>query len=81
VKINVLLFATARQAAGTARLELDLPEGATVAEARRALAKQLPALAPRLPACAIAVELEIANEIQPLHAGCELAVLPPVSGG
>jgi molybdopterin converting factor subunit 1 len=81
VKINVLLFATARQAAGTDRLELELPANATIADAKRALAEQFPSLAPRLPSCAIAIELEIAKETQPLHAGCELAVLPPVSGG
>jgi molybdopterin converting factor subunit 1 len=81
MKINVLLFATARQATGKDHFELELPQGATVADAKRALAEQLPSLAPRLPSCAIAVELEIAKENQPLHANCELAVLPPVSGG
>ena len=61
MRVNVLLFASAREAAGTAELTLDLPEGATVQEALDALVSVHPALAPLLPSCRTAVNEEFAD--------------------
>ena len=74
--VRVRLFAMLRERAGTGELELDLPDGARVADALarvRDLADGLPLV--------MAVNREYASEDEPLHAGDELALIPPVSGG
>ena len=81
MKVNVLLFAAAREAAGANGLALELAAGATVADAAAELGKRLPRLAARLSACSFAVDLEVTSGNRVLREGCELAVLPPVSGG
>jgi molybdopterin converting factor subunit 1 len=77
----VLLFARAKDLAGTSSVTLDLPAGATVAELRRRLAEDNPALAPLLQHSALAVNGEFAHEEGVVPAGAEIALLPPVSGG
>ena len=79
--VTVRLFAGAREAAGRGDAELSLEAGATVADARRALARGFPALSERLAGCATAVNRKYARDDVPLADGDELAVLPPVSGG
>ena len=81
MRIEVKLFARARDLGGTGSLALELPEGATVAALRATLAEHLPALAGFLPRCAVAVGGDIAGDGKTLSAGDEAAVLPPVSGG
>jgi molybdopterin converting factor subunit 1 len=78
--IEILYFAGARDAAGTARETLAAPP-ATVADLRRALAASHPRLAPILARCRIAVGQEFAEDAAPLPDGAEVAVVPPVSGG
>src|SRR5262249_24948951 len=70
-----------RDLAGTQSLALDLPEGATVAALRAALAERVPALAGFLPRCAVAVSGEFAGDDRALSAVDDAAGLPPVSGG
>lgn len=53
----------------------------SVADLRRRLAEQVPALAPLLERSAIAVNHDFADDTQTLTAGDEVAVIPPVSGG
>jgi molybdopterin synthase catalytic subunit len=72
----VRLFAGLRERAGADQLELELPEGARVADA---LAK-VQHLAPGV-SLVLAVNREYADEAMVLSAGDELAVVPPVSGG
>ncbi len=81
MRIGVLFFATAREAAATDATELDLPEGSTVGHARDALGERFPELQIRLPHCRFAVNREFAGLERPLTDGAELAVIPPVSGG
>jgi molybdopterin converting factor subunit 1 len=81
MNVRVLFFATAREAAGCAAVELSLTEGATVGEARGAIARRFPELEPRLLHFRYAVDREFAGEDAVLHEGAELAVIPPVSGG
>jgi MoaE-MoaD fusion protein len=76
VEVTVRLFAMLRERAGAPELVLELPEGARV---RDALA-ELPELAAGLP-LVMAVNREYAGEDEPLSAGDELALIPPVSGG
>lgn len=81
VKIRLLAFATAAQALGAAEAERELPEGATVATLRAALAAESPALAACLERSAVAVDGALAAPATPLAPGSEVALLPPVSGG
>lgn len=78
---RVKLFARARDLAGAAEVAVDLPDTATVADLRRRLAADRPALASLLQRCAIAVDNEFADGDTPLSPDAEVALLPPVSGG
>ncbi len=80
-RLTVRLFARARELAGTDVLVLDLPAGATVAELRRRLAEERPALSGLLGRCAVAVNDEFAEDGLTLPLRAEVALLPPVSGG
>jgi molybdopterin synthase catalytic subunit len=80
VTVSVRLFAGLRERAGTDRLELDLPDGATVGELLEALAgTPVGPLGPRQ--CVVAINREYADAGQPIAAGDEVALVPPVSGG
>jgi molybdopterin synthase catalytic subunit len=75
--VRVRLFAGLRdRAGGSDAVELDLPEGARVSDALERLV-QLTAGVPVV----MAVNREYASTEQPLRAGDELALIPPVSGG
>jgi len=81
MRCRVKLFARARDLAGTDEVCVALPDGATVADLRRALASAYPALVGLLARSALAVDNEFANDAHQVRAGAEVAVLPPVSGG
>ena len=72
--VSVRLFAGLRERAGSERIEVDLPEGATVGDLLAAME-----LAPR--SCVAAVNREYAGPDTPIGAGDEVALVPPVSGG
>lgn len=76
MKVSVRLFAQLRERAGARELELELPEGAVVADALAAVED----LAAGLPVV-LAVNREYAPRDAELHAGDEIALIPPVSGG
>ena len=79
--IWVKLFAAAKQRAGAQVASFALPEGATVADLREALAQNFPALADFLPHCRIAVNCDFAGDEMLLSESQEIGVIPPVSGG
>ena len=81
VKLQVRLFAVARQVAGCDSIEVRLPDDATVGVLRFELARQVPALDALLPHLMIAVDNQYADDGRPLRAGEEIACIPPVSGG
>jgi molybdopterin synthase catalytic subunit/molybdopterin converting factor small subunit len=76
MKVTVRLFAILRQRAGRDRLELELPDGARVADALEAVDELAGGLS-----LVMAVNREYAAADQRLEAGDELALIPPVSGG
>ena len=80
--VNVRLFAILRERAGAGSIELELPDGATVADALAELRKgeRLGETIERMPV-AMAVNRGYATPETPLSAGDELALIPPVSGG
>jgi molybdopterin synthase catalytic subunit len=82
VTVSVRLFSLLRERAGCERVELQLDDGATVADALAALAR-LPSLSEvleRLPV-QLAVNRDYATAATPLAEEDELALIPPLSGG
>ena len=79
IVVQVLLFASARECAGTTRLSQSLPAGATV----RDLAERLHGTYPGLSDLRLryAVNATYANPEALLHDGDEVACIPPVGGG
>jgi molybdopterin converting factor subunit 1 len=81
VRVIVRLFAVARQRAGQAEIAVDVPEPATVAALKAAMAAAHPALAPLVPQLMIAIDSEYADDQGLIPPGAEVAAIPPVSGG
>lgn len=80
--VTVRLFAVLRERAGSDRMELQLPDGATVADALQALSKipSLAGLLERVPV-QMAVNRDYASPGTALSPHDELALIPPLSGG
>ena len=76
MRISVRLFAALRERAGTGGLEVDLPEGAAVADVWPALG-----LGDEPGGLRYALNREFAERERPLADGDEVGVIPPVSGG
>ncbi|MCW2992214.1 MAG: molybdopterin converting factor, subunit 1 [Solirubrobacterales bacterium] len=74
--VSLRLFAGLRERAGSRTLELELPEGARVADALAALGELTAGVK-----VVMAVNREYADGAVVLSAGDELALIPPVSGG
>ena len=77
--VRVLLFAYLRERCGVREIDVDLPEGASVADVWHRLGERfatLPAEPPRF-----AVNRVYVDKGHPLHDNDELALIPPVSGG
>jgi molybdopterin converting factor subunit 1 len=81
MKVEVKLFAVARQLAGCERVGVELPAGATVRDLRAALLKESPALASIAPMLLFAVDREYAGDESVLSEDADVACIPPVSGG
>jgi MoaE-MoaD fusion protein len=76
----VRLFAGLRERAGADRVEVDLPEGASVADLLVAMGTTpVGELAPR--SCIVALNREYADEDAVVGESDEVALVPPVSGG
>jgi MoaE-MoaD fusion protein len=76
----VRLFAGLRERAGSDRVEVELPDGASVADLLVALGEtRVGELAPR--SCIVALNREYAGVEAIVGAGDEVALVPPVSGG
>jgi molybdopterin synthase catalytic subunit len=80
MRVSVRLFAGLRERAGTDRLEVELPDDARVADVLAAMAST-PVGALRDRECVVAVNREYAGADEPVRAGDEVALVPPVSGG
>jgi molybdopterin synthase catalytic subunit len=82
MQIQVLLFATLKDLAGTNRLALTLPvDRATVDDVRRALTTEYPQMEANVKAAIAAVNEEYAFAGDPVKDGDQVAFFPPVSGG
>jgi molybdopterin converting factor subunit 1 len=81
MKINVKLFAAARELAGSDSVEIDLPAGATIASLREELMERLPRAGEILSRSLFAIDCEYAADDTTVQQHAEVACIPPVSGG
>jgi molybdopterin converting factor small subunit len=81
VAVEVLVFGPARDCVGGPSVAVPIALPASVSDLVAALAAGNAALGELLPCCAVAVGDEMVDRDFVLHAGDEVAILPPVSGG
>lgn len=81
MKIQLLAFATARDALGATELAFEIEPGSSVADLAEILQRDYPRLAAIWPRVAVAVDGEIVEPETELWSDAEVALLPPVSGG
>lgn len=81
--MTVRYFAAARAAAGADSEPVELPDGATVADALDAVAgRHGERLGTVLARCSVLLDaVAVRDRSTPLHPGAELDVLPPFAGG
>jgi len=81
MRVTMLYFAAARERAGVASEPLELPEGATAAQAVALACERHPALQAVATKLRVAVDQDFAQLDRKLRDGSEVALIPPVSGG
>ena len=81
MKARVRLFAILREKVGSSEVTLELPEHSTVADLMEEMAHQYPSLLESIAHTMVAVNTEYVQPSLLLHAGDEIALIPPVSGG
>lgn len=81
IQVRVLGFASAGDALGAGEVSVAMPAGSRVADLRRRLDADHPSLGPLWPRLAVAVDGRLGGDEALLADGCEVALLPPVSGG
>lgn len=81
MKLDVKLFARAKEIAGSDSVCVELPESARVADVRMALAERFPEMASLVPNLLMAVGTDYADDSMLLGNASEVACFPPVSGG
>ena len=81
MRVRVLYFGVLKDVMGLGRTEIDLSEGASVADLLALLRGSEKAVGPVWDSIAVAVNQEYARAGDVLKDGDEVALLPPVSGG
>ena len=81
MKIELLLFATAKDLFGEPKITVELPDQATVVELKTALVERQPGAAALIGRCAFSVDQKYASDTTELQPDQEIAMIPPVSGG
>jgi molybdopterin converting factor small subunit len=81
MRIRISLFAHHRQVAGVRRVEVEVPDGATVLDAWNALLVAVPALAAAASYSRFARNGVYVSTAEAVRDGDEVAVVPPISGG
>jgi molybdopterin converting factor subunit 1 len=79
--MKILLFATLKERAGRAEIDVLLPDGATVGDLRRCIAAEYPALGALAARSVVALNHEFAFDQDAIGPNDEIALFPPVSGG
>lgn len=81
VTVTLRLFAMFREALGSSTLTQEVPAGTTVGQVLDRLIAENPGLAGARAAVSFSVNRAYASANTELHAGDEVAFIPPVSGG
>ena len=81
MKIQIALFASARQIANTSQLEVEFEHSPTIAELQQELVRRYPNLAELAAKSFFALNHEFAEVDQRVTSADEIALIPPVSGG
>jgi MoaE-MoaD fusion protein len=81
MKVEVLYFAVLRERTRLDQETVELVEGASVGDARAAIAARHPSVVGLMSQVQIAVNRTVVPDAQPLADGDEVALLPPVAGG
>ncbi len=81
VEIEVQMFAAARQAAGSERIQIEVAQGAIAGDVLAEIGRRIPELLPLLPSCRLAIDNQYVPEQTRVSPSSELALIPPVSGG
>jgi MoaE-MoaD fusion protein len=81
MKVKILLFATLKDRAQTGKVELELPDGCTIADLKNSLADSFPAIKPLLANTIASVNQQFAFNEDLIPNGAEIGLFPPVSGG
>jgi molybdopterin converting factor small subunit len=79
--VRVKLFAIAKELTGRDVLDVEVKEGATLIDVRKAIEVAFPMLRRVLPHAVWAVDAEYARDDTLILAQSDLALIPPVSGG
>ena len=79
--VKLLLFAAAKEIAGTEQIEIELEKDCTVEQLKIALIAKHPELAELTKRSAFAVEQIFSSDQTQINADSEVAMIPPVSGG
>ena len=79
--VNVLLFAAAKEIAGSQQLEVSIDEPCTVGRLKAALVSECPGLAALTARSAFSVDQAYASNETEIGPDAEVAMIPPVSGG
>lgn len=80
-RIHVLFFASLKDRAGQAKVDLELPDYATVADLKELVIQRFPAVAPLIGHALVSVNQNYAYDRDLIPESAEVALFPPVSGG
>jgi molybdopterin converting factor small subunit len=81
MKVRVLVFAQLRELAGTAQMDVELGDGATVADLLREVYAQKPMLRAHDRSTLIGAGVEFVGRDYVIRPGDEISIMPPVQGG
>lgn len=80
MKVEILLFAVLKEDLGDS-VTLDIPEPVTVDALLNLFGETYPQFKSALPSLGVAVDQTYSTADDPIEAGQEVALFPPVSGG
>ncbi len=81
MNVQVKLFAAPRDIVGRDRIEVQVPDPATVADLRAAIVEQYPNLVDSLRHSLLAINNQYADDTTVIPPNADIAWIPPVSGG
>lgn len=81
MKIQIKLFAAAREISDRGELELEVSDGLSVRDMKLKISAAHPGLSELILRSAVSINREFATDESLVHEKDEIALIPPVSGG